>query len=59
MVKAVLDEQFQPMALVVRDFVAAAEKAGSQDLSISIERNDGYISTYKTKVYQDGIGKDE
>lgn len=59
MVKAVLDEQFQPMALVVRDFVAAAEKAGSQDLSISIERNDGYISTYKTKVYQDSIGKDE
>lgn len=59
MVKAILDEQFQPMALVVRDFLAGAEKAGAQDIAICIERNNGHISTYKTKIYKDGTGHDD
>ena len=59
MVKAVLDKQFQPMALVVRDFLAAAEKAGAQDIAISIERDNGHISTFKTKIFKDGTGHDD
>ena len=59
MVKAVLDSQFQPMALVVRDFLAAAEKAGAQDIAISIERDNGHISTFKTKIFKDGTGHDD
>ena len=59
MVKPVLDPQFQPMSLVVRDFVAAAEKAGAQDVSVSIVRNKGYISTYKTRIFRENTGRDE
>ena len=59
MIKAVLDEQFQPMALVVRNFAKEVEKAGGQDIAICIERNNGYVSTYKTKIFNDNIGKDD
>ena len=59
MVKAVLDKQFQPMALVVRDFLAAAEKASAQDIAISIKRDNGHISTFKTKIFKDGTGHDD
>ena len=47
------------MALVVRDFLAAAEKAGAQDIAISIERDNGHISTFKTKIFKDGTGHDD
>ncbi len=59
MIKAVLDEQFQPMALVVRNFAKEVEKRGGQDIAICIERNNGYVSTYKTKIFNDNIGKDD
>lgn len=59
MIKAVLDEQFQPMALVVRNFAKEVEKTGGQDIAICIERNNGYVSTYKTKIFNDNIGKDD
>lgn len=59
MVKAVLDEQFAPMALVVRDFQREVEKVGGQDIAICIERNNGYVSAYRTKIFCDGTGKDE
>lgn len=58
-VKAVLDEKFQPMAVVTKEFIADAEKVGSQPIVIAIVRNQGYVSAYETKIYKDGIGKDE
>lgn len=57
-VESVLDKQFTPMALVCREFRENTEKDG-QDLVIGIERNNGYVSAYKTRIYKDGIGKDE
>lgn len=58
-VKAILDEQFLPMSVVYRDFEAEVAKAGGQDIAVSIERNKGYVSTFKTKIFKDGVGKDE
>ena len=57
-VKAILDPQFIPMALLCREMREATEKDG-QDIVIGIERNKGYISAYRTRVYPDGVGKDE
>lgn len=45
-VKAILDKQFRPMALVCREMREATEKDG-QDIVIGIERNNGYVSAYK------------
>lgn len=57
-VKAILDPQFIPMSLLCREMREATEKEG-QDIVIGIERNNGYISAYRTRVYPDGVGKDE
>ena len=57
-VKAILDKQFRPMALVCREMREATEKDG-QDIVIGIERNNGYVSAYKTRIYRDGTGHDE
>ena len=57
-VKAKLDHNFQPMALVCRYFKEQTKDNG-QDLIIAIERNKGYISTYKTRVFKDNCGHDE
>ncbi|MDF2686876.1 MAG: transcriptional regulator [Clostridia bacterium] len=57
-VKAVLDTQFQPLALVVKEFLTEANKLGAQPIVIGVVRNKGYISTYETKIFKDGIGKD-
>ena len=57
-VNAKLDPQFQPLSLVCRE-MRQATKEGGQDLVIAIERNKGYTSTYKTRVYKDGTGHDE
>ena len=54
-----LDTQFQPLALVVREFRKKTKGSKGQDLVIAIERNKGYISAYKTRIYKDGEGKDE
>lgn len=59
MIKAVLDEQFTPMALAVRDFQAQVEKEGGQDIAICVERNNGYVSSFRTKIFCDAAGKDE
>ena len=55
---AKLDPQFSPMSVVYRDFVKEAEKCGGEKLVIGIERNKGYMSTFTTTVYPDGV-KDE
>ncbi len=57
-VNAKLDPQFQPMALVVREMREATKQNG-QDIIIAVERNNGYISTYKTRIFQDETGHDE
>ena len=57
-VNAVLDPQFQPLSLLCRE-MREATKDNGQDLVIGIQRNKGYITTYKTRIYPDGIGKDE
>lgn len=58
-VKAVLDEKFKPMALVFRDFVARAEKEGSEPVVIGIVRNQGFVSAFETKIFKEGTGHDE
>ena len=57
-VKAKLDPNFQPLALVIREMREATKENG-QDIIIAIERNKGYVTTYKTRVFPDGIGHDE
>lgn len=55
---AKLDENFQPMALLCRYFKEQTKDDG-QYIVIAIERNKGYISTYKTRVFKDNCGHDE
>ena len=57
-VNAKLDPQFTPLALICRDMREATQENG-QDLIIAIERNKGYTTTYKTRIFKDGTGHDE
>ena len=57
-VNAKLDPQFQPLSLICREMREATKEDG-QDLIIAIERNKGYTTTYKTRIYKDGSGHDE
>lgn len=57
-VQAKLDPQFAPLALICRDMREATKEDG-QDLVIGIERNKGYTTTYKTRIFRDGTGHDE
>lgn len=59
MIKAILDPQFRPMVKVVADYKEAVAKAGGTPLVVAVERNKGYVSTYKLDVYKDGTGHDE
>lgn len=58
-VKAPLDADFMPMAVVFRDFMKAVKKAGGQKLVIGAVRNNDYVSAYEITVYSDGTGHDE
>jgi len=57
-VNAKLDPQFAPLSLVCREMRKLTEDNG-QDLVIAVERNKGYITTYKTQIFADGTGHDE
>ena len=57
-VNAKLDPKFQPLSIVCRDMREATKEAG-QDIIIAIERNKGYTTTYKTRIFCDGTGHDE
>lgn len=57
-VKAKLDPQFQPLSVVCREMREATKEVG-QDIVIAVERNKGYTTTYKTRIYKDGTGHDE
>ena len=56
-VNAKLDPEFMPISLVVREMRGATETDG-QDIVIAAVRNKGYTTVYKTRVFRDGIGKD-
>ncbi len=57
-VNAKLDPNFQPLSVVCRD-MREATKDNGQDIVIAIERNKGYTTTYKTRIFPDGTGHDE
>ncbi|MBQ6998790.1 MAG: ROK family protein [Clostridia bacterium] len=57
-VNAKLDPKFQPLSLVCR-YMREETKDNGQDIVIGIERNKGYTSTYKTRIFADGTGHDE
>ena len=57
--KAELDPQFAPMSIVYRDFLKDTKSAGGKRLVIGIERNNGYISTFETTVYPDGVNDEK
>ncbi len=57
-VSAKLDPQFMPMSLVCQDMRERTKENG-QDIVIAIERNKGYTTTYKTRIFPDGTGYDE
>ncbi len=57
-VAAKLDPKFTPLSLVCREMREATKDDG-QDIIIAIERNKGYTTTYKTRIYKDGTGHDE
>ena len=56
-VKAKLDPQFAPMSVVCRE-MREATAADGQDIVIAVERNKGYTTTYKTRIFKDGTGHD-
>ncbi|MCI5772416.1 MAG: ROK family protein [Clostridiales bacterium] len=55
-VKAVLDPQFMPMSVALRDYekdvAAAANKA---DFVVNVERNQGYCDYYRMNILPDGV----
>ncbi len=57
-VNAKLDPNFQPLSVVCRD-MREATKDNGQDIVIAIERNKGYTTTYKTRIFPDNTGHDE
>ena len=57
-VNAKLDPQFTPLSVVCRDMREQTIENG-QDIVIGIERNKGYTTTYKTRIFKDGTGHDE
>lgn len=57
-VPAVLDPQFEPLSLVCRE-MREKTKDNGQDLIIGCQRNKGYTTIYKTRVFKDGTGHDE
>ena len=57
-IKAVLDPQFAPMSLKVREMRELTKENG-QDIVIGVERNKGAVTTYRTRIFPDGTGHDE
>lgn len=60
MIKAILDPGFQPMTVVLDEYeknVKASDKTST--LTIAVERNKGFVSTYAYDIYADGTGHDE
>ena len=56
---AKLEPEFLPMAKVIKDFKADVAKAESQEVVVSVERNNGLMAVYKMDVYKENTGHDE
>lgn len=56
--RAKLDPGFLPMALVIRE-MGEATKDDGQNIVVAAERNKGYTTVYKTRIYKDNTGHDE
>ena len=55
-----LDNDFAPAKLANEAYLADVEKSGKGvPLAIALERNDGYVSVYKTKIFAEDAGKDD
>ncbi len=57
-VQAKLDPKFAPLSVICRE-MREATKLDGQDIVIGIERNKGYTTTYKTRIFPDNTGRDE
>ncbi len=57
-VNAKLDPKFQPLALICREMRENTKENG-QDIVIAVERNKGFTTTYKTRIFANGTGHDE
>ncbi|PKM62787.1 MAG: transcriptional regulator [Firmicutes bacterium HGW-Firmicutes-21] len=57
-VKAVLDPLFTPLSLVCRE-MREKTKDNGQDIVIGCQRNKGYTTVYRTRIFADGTGNDE
>ena len=57
-VEAKLDKTFMPLSVVIKEMREATKENG-QDIIIAVERNNGYTTTYKTRIYAEGTGHDE
>lgn len=57
-VPAVLDPLFTPLSLVCREMREKTKENG-QDIVIGCQRNNGYTTVYKTRIFPDGTGHDE
>ncbi|MDL2286964.1 ROK family protein [Eubacteriales bacterium OttesenSCG-928-G02] len=57
-VESMIDKQFMPLSLVCRE-MREKTKDNGQDIVIGIERNNGYVSAYKTRIFKDNTGNDE
>ena len=52
---ALLDPDFQPMELVLRDFEERVKNSAHQRLSIALERHKGYCERFDFDILQDGL----
>ena len=60
MIKAVLDPQFRPMSVVLDEYSKAVAEADKKaTLTVGVERNKGYVSTFSLDIFADGTGHDE
>ncbi len=57
-VNAKLDPNFQPLSVLCRE-MGEATKENGQNIIIAVERNKGYTTTYKTRIFADDTGYDE
>jgi predicted NBD/HSP70 family sugar kinase len=59
-IKPVLDNMFIPASAEHRNFIDMAEKSGKGvPLVIALERGDGLVSTWETRVFREGSGYDD
>ncbi len=53
-VEAVLDKEFEPLSLKIKEMREKTKEKG-QDIILGVERNNGYVYTYKTRILEDGL----